>query len=71
MSRVVGFLDVWLKRMRGLVLPELFRRQTTDKENEAVANPAKFKDQKGAMALAGRDYQERMAAIFSDNVAVR
>jgi len=36
------------------------------KENEAVANPAKFKGEKGAKALAGRDYQQRMAAIFTE-----
>jgi putative DNA methylase len=39
----------------------------TDKDREAVANPAKFKGQKiGAKHLAGRDYQQRMAAIFSE-----
>ena len=48
------------------MFPELFRRQLTDKENEAVANPAKFKGQKGAKVWAGRDYQERMAAIFAE-----
>ena len=42
------------------------RRQFTDKENEAVANPAKFSGQTGARALAGKDYQARMAAIFAE-----
>ena len=42
------------------------RVQLTDKENEAVANAAKFAGQKGAKALAGRDYQERMARIFEE-----
>ncbi|MBP8258759.1 MAG: DUF1156 domain-containing protein [Verrucomicrobia bacterium] len=65
-AELSDFFYVWLKRTAGLVFPELFRRQLTDKENEAVANPAKFKDQKGAKALAGRDYQERMAAIFAE-----
>lgn len=37
------FFYVWLKRTAGQVFPELFRRQLTDKENEAVANPAKFR----------------------------
>ena len=60
------FFYVWLKRTAGYVYPELFRRQLTDKENEAVANPAKFKGEKGAKALAGRDYQQRMAAIFAE-----
>lgn len=65
-AELSDFFYVWLKRTAGQVYPELFRRQLTDKENEAVANPAKFKNQKGAKALAGRDYQERMAAIFAE-----
>ena len=65
-AELSDFFYVWLKRTAGLVFPELFRRPLTDKENEAVANPAKFKDQKGAKARAGRDYQERMAAIFAE-----
>jgi len=65
-AELSDFFYVWLKRTAGLVFPELFRRQLTDKENEAVANPAKFRDQKGAKALAGRDYQERMARIFEE-----
>lgn len=65
-AELSDFFYVWLKRTAGYVYPELFRRQLTDKENEAVANPAKFKEQKGAKALAGRDYQQRMAAIFTE-----
>ena len=65
-AELSDFFYVWLKRTAGQVFPELFRRQLTDKENEAVANPAKFRGQKGAKALAGRDYQERMAAIFAE-----
>lgn len=65
-AELSDFFYVWLKRTAGQVLPELFRRPLTDKENEAVASPAKFNGQKGAKALAGRDYQERMAAIFAE-----
>ncbi len=65
-AELSDFFYVWLKRTAGHVLPELFRRQLTDKENEAVANPARFQGKKGARALAGRDYQERMAAIFKE-----
>lgn len=65
-AELSDFFYVWLKRTAGHVIPELFRLQLTDKENEAVANPAKFRGQKGAKALAGRDYQERMAAIFAE-----
>ncbi len=65
-AELSDFFYVWLKRTAGKVLPELFRRQYTDKENEAVANAAKFRGEKGAKARAGRDYQERMAAIFTE-----
>ena len=65
-AELSDFFYVWLKRTAGHVFPELFRRHLTDKENEAVANPARFAGQPGAKALAGRDYQQRMAAIFAE-----
>ncbi len=65
-AELSDFFYVWLKRTAGYIYPEMFRRTLTDKENEAIANPSKFKDQKGAKALAGRDYQHRMAAIFAE-----
>jgi putative DNA methylase len=55
-AELSDFFYVWLKRTAGYIYPEFFRRALTDKENEAVANPAKFKGEKGAKALAGRDY---------------
>ena len=65
-AELSDFFYVWLKRTAGHVFPELFRRNLTDKDNEAVANPARFRGQKGAKALAGRDYRERMASIFAE-----
>lgn len=65
-AELSDFFYVWLKRTAGYVEPGLFLRQLTDKEHEAVANPARYKGQKGAKELAGRDYQERMAAIFTE-----
>ena len=65
-AELSDFFYVWLKRTAGRVFPELFRRNLTDKENEAVANAAKFQGTKGAAALAERDYQERMASIFAE-----
>ena len=65
-AELSDFFYVWLKRTAGHVFPELFRRQLTDKDNEAVANPARFQGQKGARALARKDYQERMASIFAE-----
>ena len=65
-AELSDFFYVWLKRTAGQVFPELFRRQLTDKENEAVSNAAKFPGSKGAAVLADRDYQERMALIFAE-----
>lgn len=65
-AELSDFFYVWLKRTAGRVYPELFRRQLTDKDSEAVANPARFRGEKGAKVLAGRDYQQRMAAIFAE-----
>ena len=65
-AELSDFFYVWLKRTVGYVFPELFLRHLADKDNEAVANPARFQGQKGAWALAGRDYQERMASIFAE-----
>jgi adenine-specific DNA methylase len=65
-AELSDFFYVWLKRTAGYVYPELFRRPLTDKENEAVANPAKFRGEKGAKELANQDYKERMAAIFAE-----
>jgi adenine-specific DNA methylase len=65
-AELSDFFYVWLKRTAGYLEPGLFRRQLTDKDQEAVANLARFKGQKGAKVLAGRDYQERMAAIFAE-----
>ena len=65
-AELSDFFYVWLKRTAGHVFPELFRRRLTDKDNEAVANPTRFQGRKGAKALAGRDYQQRMASIFAE-----
>ncbi|MDR5728552.1 MAG: DUF1156 domain-containing protein [Terriglobia bacterium] len=65
-AELSDFFYVWLKRTAGYVEPSLFRRLLTDKDHEAVANVARFKGQKGAKVLAGHDYQERMAAIFTE-----
>lgn len=65
-AELSDFFYVWLKRTAGRVFPELFRTALTDKEQEAVANPARFKGQKGAKDLAYRDYRERMQRIFGE-----
>jgi len=71
-AELADFFYVWLKRTAGLFFPEQFSDHLTDKDREAVANPAKFKDfskvkgSGGAKRRASRDYQERMQAIFAE-----
>ena len=66
-AELADFFYVWLKRTAGLIFPEGFVDYLTDKDREAVANPAKFKGQDGGTKnLAGRDYENRMAAIFTE-----
>jgi adenine-specific DNA methylase len=65
-SELSDFFYVWLKRTAGLMFPDAFASYLTDKDREAIANPFRFRDKKQARKLAGRDYQERMAAIFTE-----
>ncbi len=63
-AELSDFFYVWLKRTAGCVFPKLFEQYLTDKDNEAVANPARFEGMKNPKALAANDYRERMRAIF-------
>ena len=65
-AELSDFFYVWLKRTAGHVFPDLFRLRLTNKDSEAVANPMRFRGQKGARELAGLDYQDRMADIFGE-----
>lgn len=65
-AELSDFFYVWLKRTAGLLYPELFRSPLTDKESEAVANPARFAGTPGATARADLDYREKMAEIFKE-----
>ncbi len=65
-AELSDFFYVWLKRTAGRLYPELFVAPLTDKENEAVANPARHHGKKGAKVLAGLDYQHKMADIFCE-----
>jgi putative DNA methylase len=65
-SELSDFFYVWLKRTIGLLFPDEFSSYLTEKDQEAIANPFRFRDQENAKKLAGRDYQERMAEIFRE-----
>ncbi|MCD6361584.1 MAG: DUF1156 domain-containing protein, partial [Armatimonadetes bacterium] len=60
------FFYVWQKRTLGDLYPEWFDTELTDKEREAVANPARFADMKGSKKkLAEQDYEAKMRACFA------
>jgi len=65
-AELSDFFYVWLKRTAGLLYPDIFTAHLTDKDREAVANPAKFAGKRGAKKLAHVDYQQRMAHIFAE-----
>ena len=76
-AELADFFYVWLKRTVGHLYPEWFAAQLTDKDAEAVANPARFKNLspgpspgrrggKGVRALAEKDYERKMAAAFRE-----
>ena len=72
-AELSDFFYVWLKRTAGYVYPELFDVYLTDKNNEAIANQSRFREQrakyrgsKSVKALAYEDYVERMHRIFDE-----
>jgi len=62
------FFYVWLKRTVGDLYPEAFQSLLTDKDTEAVANPARFRGLRGRSLreLADRDYERKMLACFRE-----
>ena len=66
-AELADFFYVWEKRTLGLVYPELFIEELTDKKNEAVANLARFADAgRRKKGLANADYEAKMTAIFAE-----
>lgn len=66
-AELSDFFYVWEKGTVGLVWPEFFEDELTDKKNEAVANLARFRDAgKRKAELASADYEAKMRAIFAE-----
>lgn len=66
-SELSDFFYVWLKRSVGHLFPEFFTDELTNKDDEAVANPARFESMgKKKKELAERDYQNKMTAAFRE-----
>ena len=69
-AELSDFFYVWLKRTAGYAFPEDFADYLTEKDQEAIASPARFKNRaakgRSAKTLALADYQEKMAEIFAE-----
>jgi adenine-specific DNA methylase len=66
-AELSDFFYVWLKRSVGHFYPELFRDELTNKDDEAVANPARFESLgKKKKELAKQDYENKMSASFRE-----
>jgi len=62
------FFYVWMKRSLGGIFPNLFDTELTNKDDEAVANVARFKTvgRGKGRGLAEADYEAKMAAAFRE-----
>ena len=69
-AELSDFFYVWLKRTAGYVFPKDFTDYLTEKDQEAISSPARFRNRaakgKSAKTLAIQDYQEKMAEIFAE-----
>ena len=69
-AELSDFFYVWLKRTAGYVFPNDFTAYLTEKDQEAIASTARFKNQaakgKSAKTLAITDYQSKMSRIFAE-----
>jgi adenine-specific DNA methylase len=69
-SELSDILYVWLRQYLNDAHPSLFATELTEKDEEAVANPAKFDDIAGSgqskRELAKGDYEGKMSDIFCE-----
>jgi len=69
-AELSDYFYVWLKEYLGDLHTDLFRRDLTNKEEEAVANPSRFESvsggDKSSKDLSDRYYERKMSDIFSE-----
>ena len=66
-AECADFFYVWLKRSLGASFPEYFQDLLTNKDDEAVANAARFNDfGRNKKNLATQDYERKMSAAFAE-----
>ena len=67
-AELADYFYVWEKRTLGRLVPDYFHDDLTDKDNEAVANPARFAMMgKRKSELADLDYETKMTSIFAES----
>ncbi|MBP0459502.1 DUF1156 domain-containing protein [Streptomyces montanisoli] len=67
-AELADYFYVWEKRTLGRLIPDYFRDDLTDKQNEAVANPARFVAMGSRRKeLAELDYETKMTSIFEES----
>ncbi|WP_145002653.1 hypothetical protein [Kocuria marina] len=67
-AELADYFYVWEKRTLGRLVPEYFQDALSDKNNEAVANPARFAAMgRRKSELADLDYESKMTAIFAES----
>ncbi|MBD1916247.1 MULTISPECIES: DUF1156 domain-containing protein [Cyanophyceae] len=66
-GEISDFFYVWLRVNLLKILPNLFLNDLTDKDNEAIANPGRFRNMgESPEELANRDYEAKMALAFAE-----
>lgn len=66
-AELADFFYVWEKRTLGLLHPERFADELTNKDDEAIASRARFANEgRRWQELATFDYRQKMQAIFAE-----
>jgi putative DNA methylase len=66
-GEISDFFYVWLRANLLDIFPNLFLNELTDKDNEAIANPGRFRNMGASPEeLANQDYEAKMALSFAE-----
>ncbi|WAL61214.1 DNA adenine methylase [Thermocoleostomius sinensis A174] len=66
-GEISDFFYVWLRANLLDIFPNLFFNELTDKDNEAIANPGRFRNMGASPEeLANQDYEAKMALAFAE-----
>jgi len=67
-SEIMDFFYVWLKKMVGDLFPKEFKNELTDKDAEAVVNPALYQEAGRGQSrkLSDQHYQAKLEACFTE-----